>query len=315
VISVLGTIESSFNYIWRVTQPRSFWRQITDYLGVILLTPLLLLAGVAITSAAQVQAILQWILGIGYIGDATTRALTLSPIIINAAGIGVLYVVMPNRRPAWRPIVVSALVAGVAWQLLQWSYVSLQVGVARNDAIYGALAQLPVTLVWLYVSWTIVLGGAELAALLEFGAASWRTRRDAPDAQALALHLLLVAADAFQRGGPGVEPRAVALQLGVRIDAMQPVALELQKFGWLVPVEGQPERLVLGRAPATIELALLTRLVRGEWVPPRVEPRAGAALARLDARRPELWEGRTLADLLDSDEARPRSRHDARASG
>ena len=88
---------------------------------------------------------------------------------------------MPNRRPAWRPIVVSALIAGVAWQLVQWSYVSLQVGVARNDAIYGALAQLPVTLVWLYVSWAIVLGGAEIAALLEFGAAAWRTARTAPD--------------------------------------------------------------------------------------------------------------------------------------
>lgn len=315
VISVLGTIESSFNHIWRVTQPRGMWRQITDYLGVVLLTPLLLLAGVAITSASQVQAILQWILGINYVGPAATRVLTLSPIIVNAAGLGILYAVMPNRRPAWRPIVISALIAGIAWQIVQWSYLILQVGVARNDAIYGALAQLPVTLVWLYVSWTIVLGGAEIAALLEFGAEAWRTARDAPDAQAVALHLLLLAADEFERGGRGIEPRVVARQLGVRIDAVQPVAATLCELGWLVGIDGDPDRVVLARAPAVIELGEMAALTRGEWVPPHTDPRATAALARIEDKRPSLWGGATLADLMSATPALTRRadvRHRAR---
>jgi membrane protein len=298
VISVLGTIESSFNSIWRVTQPRSLWRQVTDYLGVVLLSPMLMLAGVALTSAAQVQTILQWILGISYIGDMARRVLSLTPILINAAGLGVLYAVMPNRRPAWKPIVVSALVAGILWQLVQWTYVRLQVGVARNDAIYGALAQLPVTLVWLYVSWVIVLVGAEIAAVLEFGVEARQSPRDVPDAQGIALHLLLLAGDDFARGGPGVEPRVVARRMGIRIDAMQPVAIALQELGWLVAIDAHPERLVLARAPATLELTGLTRLVRGEWVPPRIDPRAKAALARAESKRGELWEGRTLADVI-----------------
>jgi membrane protein len=297
VISVLGTIESSFNHIWRVTQPRSLWRQVTDYLGVVLLTPLLLLAGVAITSATQVQQIMHWVFADEYVGPLATRILSLSPIVINATAIGVLYAIMPNRRPVWRPIVISALIAGFAWQLVQWTYVSLQVGVARNDAIYGALAQLPVTLVWLYVSWLIILGGAEIAALLEYGAAAWRTARTEPDPQALALHLLLAAADQFANGGSGVEPRAVARDLAVRIDSLQPVTVALQELGWLAAIEAAPDRLVLTRAPQNIELRCLAGLERGDWVPPHTDPRAKAALVEIAEQRPDLWEGKTLADL------------------
>jgi membrane protein len=269
-----------------VTQPRNLWRQITDYLGVVMLTPMLLLAGVAITSAAQVQLILEWMFQVEFVGRAATQILTLSPIFINAAGIGVLYAVMPHRRPVWRPIMISALITGMAWQLVQLSYVNLQVGVARNDAIYGALAQLPVTLLWLYVSWVIILAGAEIAALLEFGSAAWRTARTEPDPQALALELLLEAGENF---------------------AMHPVTAVLQELGWLVAIEGQPDTLTLARDPETMELRALAELERGDWVPPHVDARVKAVLVEVTWKRPEQWGDRTLADLLGSAApARPR---------
>jgi membrane protein len=300
VVSVLGTIEASFNHIWRVAQHRSPWRKVSDYLGVVLLTPFLLLAAVAITSAGQVHQLVQWVLENGYLGGAALEALRLSPLFINAAGIGVLYAVMPNRRPAWGPLVVSALLAGCAWHLVQVEYVNLQVGVARNNAIYGALAQLPVTLVWLYLSWTIVLGGAEVAAVLEFGAAA-PTAAHAPDPQAVALHLLLRAADEFERGGHGVEPSAAARQLGADLATVQPVAAALQTLGWLVVVGPEPGRLVLARSPAGIELGGLAGLAGGGWLPPHCDPRARSALASIRAKQPELWSGRTLADVLRED--------------
>jgi membrane protein len=272
-----------------------------------MLTPMLLLAGVAITSAAQVQLILEWMFQVEFVGRAATQILTLSPIFINAAGIGVLYAVMPHRRPVWRPIMISALITGMAWQLVQLSYVNLQVGVARNDAIYGALAQLPVTLLWLYVSWVIILAGAEIAALLEFGSAAWRTARTEPDPQALALELLLEAGENFAHGRIGVEPRAVVRRLGIRIDAMHPVTAVLQELGWLVAIEGQPDTLTLARDPETMELRALAELERGDWVPPHVDARVKAVLVEVTWKRPEQWGDRTLADLLGSAApARPR---------
>lgn len=313
VVSVLGNIEASFNHIWRVAQQRGPWRKLSDYLGVVLLTPFLLLAAVAIMSAGQVKQLLQWVLENGYLGGAALEALRLSPLLINAAAIGVLYAVMPNRRPSWGPIVVSALLAGCAWHLVQWGYVSLQVGVVRNNAIYGALAQLPVTLVWLYLSWTVVLAGAEIASVLEFGPAASVAAGAAPDPQAVALHVLLCAADEFARGGQGIEPRAAARQLGVEIATVQSVAAALQKLGWLAAVEGEPRRFVLARAPASIELGGLASLAVGGSLPRRCDVRAQTALASVRAKAPELWRGLTLADIV-GEGVQPERRAEARGS-
>jgi membrane protein len=300
VVSVLGNIEASFNAIWRVGQQRPYWRKLTDYVGVVMLTPFLMLAGVAITSAGHASQLLQWVLDNGYLGPVAVQVVRLSPIVINAAGIGVLYAVMPNRRAAWGPIVIAALVAGAAWQLVQWSYVVLQVGVARNNAIYGALAQLPVTLVWLYVSWTIVLGGAELAALLEFGPQAVPAAGRPPDAQAIALHLLVRAADAFGAGRPAPDALATARELRVDLDTVGDAVTRLQSLGWLATVEGHPQRYVLARAPKSIDLEALSALADDGAIPPRCDRRAQTALHEVAAQGQALWHGRTLADVLKS---------------
>jgi membrane protein len=302
VVSVLGTIESSFNHIWRVNRQRTLWRQVTDYLGVVLLTPFLLLAAVAITSAGQVQQVLMWVVGKPYVGKAAMTALQLTPILINSVAIGVLYAVMPNRRPAWRPLFISAFVAGIAWHLVQWAYVSLQIGVAGNNAIYGALAQLPVTLVWLYVSWTIVLGGAELAAVLEFGIAS-RAGSGVPDPKAIALHLLVRGADEFVTSGQGIAELAEARVLAVELGVVTSIAAQLQQMGWLAALEGHPHRFLLARTPENIELSGLASLGSGTSIPPHCDPRACRAVEEIRTREPELWKGRTLADVLHMERA------------
>jgi len=301
VISVLGTIEASFNHIWRVTRQRTLWRQVTDYLGVVLLTPFLLLTGAALTSASRVHSILQWILANGYIGGAAVQMLKLSPIAINAVALGVLYAVMPNRRPAVQPIAISALIAGTLWYLVQWAYVSLQVGVANYNAVYGAVAQLPVTLVWLYVSWTIVLFGAEIAAVLELGTGARGAGVGVPDRQAIALHILVQAADAFAQGGKPVEPHTVSRQLALDLGTISSICSDLEALGWLAPVEGDTHRSILARAPEAIGLDGLNRFAPTAWIPPHCDPRACQAVEDVKARERALWSERTLADVLGTD--------------
>lgn len=297
VISVLGNIEASFNAIWRVAQHRHLWRKVIDYVGVVMLTPFLLLAATAITSAGQAQSLMQWVLDNGYLGGFAMRMLRLSPILINTAGIAVLYAVMPNRRAAWGPLLTGALFAGLAWHLAQVGYVSLQVGVARNNAIYGALAQLPVTLVWLYVSWAVVLAGAELAAVLELGEdASWTP--GAEREEAIALELLVRAGDAFAKGTGGIELAPVARALRTDLGAIQDVAAPLIGRGWLVPVEDKPGRYVLGCAPARIHLADLAGGSLVDHLPKRLDPRVRQALGTRAEDVTRLWAERTLADLL-----------------
>ena len=297
VISVLGNIEASLNVIWRVAQPRGLWRKVTDYVGVVMLTPFLLLAATTITSAGQAHSLMQWVLDNGYLGGFAVRMLRLSPIVINAAGIAVLYAVMPNRRPAWGPLLVGALFAGFAWHIAQLGYVSLQVGVARNNAIYGALAQLPVTLVWLYVSWAVVLAGAELATVLEFGEDAVQ-QPGAEREEAIALELLVRAGDAFAKGTGGVDLPVVASALRTDLGIIQEAAAPLIRRGWLVPVEERPGRYVLGCDATRIALGDLAGASLVDALPKRIDARVRRALGDRADDVSKIWAARTLADLL-----------------
>lgn len=297
VISLLGSIEGSLNSIWRVEKSRSLLRKATDYLSVVLLTPFLLLAAVAITSSLQEQTLLRWVLQTEFVGEAVLRSLQLAPMAINSLALMILYAVMPNRRPRLPAIFVGAALAGVAWQVVQWSYVSLQIGVARYNAIYGALSQLPVTLVWLYVSWLVVLAGAELAAVLEFGAEV--DEDGVVSRRAVALQVLLRAAECFRGTGGAVEPHALAEELTISPTTVREVCNLLSRAGCLAVLEGDERRFVLGRDPAVIQLGDVDAAIATPTVPPASDARVRTALATVQQQQNQLWHGCSLADLLD----------------
>ena len=305
VWSVLGSVESTLNDIWRVKHGRSWLRVTTDYLSVVLLTPLLLFTAVALTSSVQEQRILETILHTEYVGELLLRGLRLAPVVFNIMALAIIYAVMPNRRPNAKAIVLGAVVAGIAWNLTQWAYVAFQIGVSGYSAIYGAVAQLPITLAWIYVSWAIVLAGAELAAVFELGVKAATPVLPA-SRRAVALHVLVRAGERLKYGGEPIEPGAIASELGADADAVSEVILALVKEGWLVPVEGERPVYVLARDPASIELAKLPQAVVGEGIPANVHPQVCKILTEIGPQERAAWHGRTLADLLaESDEPAP----------
>ena len=297
VVSVLGGIEASFNHVWRVARNRSPWRKLTDYLSVILLTPFLMLAAGAMTSSMQADRVLQWLLQSAYLGPVAVTGLRLVPIAINVLAIGVLYAVMPNRRGSPAAIAVGALFAGVAWHLVQLGYIHFQIGMANYNAIYGALSQLPITLVWLYVSWTVILVGAEIAALFEFG---WdeAVASGSVSGAAVALHVLVRAAESFRDGGDGVESRRMARELDVGVGSVDAALHWLQAQRWLAAVEGGRSRFVLATEPERISLAALQDFAAALRAPRGCDARVRASLERMADERRAAVSGWTLADVL-----------------
>jgi len=207
--------------------------------------------------------------------------------------------VMPNRRPDLRSILVGAVVAGIAWQIVQSGYVALQIGVARANAIYGALAQLPVTLVWIYVSWTVVLAGAELAAVVEYGPEPDPEAARDVSRWAVALHVLVRAAERFRTGGGSVELGEVAQELDVSSDMVAEVVKKLCRAHTLVVVDDEEnESFVLAKDPATLELSVLADEF-GEARPPEgADGRVCTLLRGLEQERRRELAGRTLAELV-----------------
>jgi len=165
VIKVLGNIEEAFNHIWGVERPRTLARKATDYLSIMLTAPVLLILSSSATVFVTTQV--EFIAGkldlLGALRPALAFALRAAPFAIMWVLFAFLYVFIPNTRTRIGSCVFAGVLAGTAYQAAQWFYVTFQVGVAKQNAIYGSFAALPLFLVWLQLSWLIVLAGAEIA--------------------------------------------------------------------------------------------------------------------------------------------------------
>lgn len=162
VIKLLSSIENSFNEIWEIKKDRTWIRKITDYLSIMLTAPIFIILSGAITVGIKTR-----------MDNVFSSVSVLSPLefvmlkILAFAliwGMFVfLYMVLPNTKVNFRAAAMGGLIATIFFELLEWAYVSSQIGVASYNKIYGSFAALPLFLIWVQYSWFVVLFGAELA--------------------------------------------------------------------------------------------------------------------------------------------------------
>ncbi len=144
VISTMGTVEQALNTIFNVPQSRSYFRKFSDYLSVLFTVPFLIVAALGFTAVFSVRI------------SEFPFVTYLLPYFFVWAGFFFLFVFFPYTKVRYGPALIGSFVTAVLFQLAQWGYVRFQVGVANYRAIYGAMATLPIFLVWIYItSWTL----------------------------------------------------------------------------------------------------------------------------------------------------------------
>ena len=160
VYNLIDNIELSFNTIWQVKYPRTMFRQITDYFSMMLLFPILIVVsgGLTIFMTTYLKEMENFLL----LAPVIKFFIRLIPyMLIWGMFIG-MYVFIPNTKVrlshAWFP----GILAGSAFQAFQYIYVNSQIWISNYNAIYGSFAALPMFLLWLQISWTICLFGAQL---------------------------------------------------------------------------------------------------------------------------------------------------------
>jgi len=202
-ISALGTMEHVFNQIWGIRRSRSLLRKFTDYLSVVIVCPLLLVAAMAITTALSSNALLERLSHIGYVNEAAARVLKWAPYLSVWVALAFLYLFLPNTRVKLRCALIGGFVAGIVWQFAFWGYAKCQAVMTNYSLVYSTLAALPIFLSWLYLSWLIVLFGAEVAAAYQNVEAYSRariTRRISPaERLRIGLNLVLAICARFRR--------------------------------------------------------------------------------------------------------------------
>lgn len=158
LISLLGSVEESFNRIWRLKAGRPFWRKITDYTAILLILPVLMICagGMTLLVSTTISSLLpvdisqlSWLFDIG--------SILLTWLFFAGA-----YMLIPDTRVRFVNAFGAGIFAGSAFQILQWLFVTGQMYVARYNAIYGSFSFLPLLLVWLQLEWMVTLAGALL---------------------------------------------------------------------------------------------------------------------------------------------------------
>lgn len=165
VIKVLGNIESSFNEIWSVNKERTIVRKVSDYLTIMLLAPVFIIISSSATAqiSIYIQKMADSIPWVNSFSGIISLGLNLLPYSLIWLAFAFLYIVLPNTKVSFKSAFLGGVIAGIIFQLVQFIYFKFQIGVSSYNAIYGSFAAVPLFLIWMQTSWTIVLLGAEIA--------------------------------------------------------------------------------------------------------------------------------------------------------
>ena len=160
--NLISSVEDTFNDIWQIQKSRPWYRKISDYLALFLVLPVLMTAssGLSIFMSTLQNSFLGQYL---FFTPLVELFLHIAPYIITTLAFTGLYVSLPNTKVRFVNGLVAGFIAGCAFQLFQFIYISGQIWVSKYNAIYGSFAALPLLLLWLQLSWLICLFGAELS--------------------------------------------------------------------------------------------------------------------------------------------------------
>jgi membrane protein len=309
-VSTVTTVESAFNAIWDHAPARTLGRRITDYFGVMVVAPVLLAVAVSLTAAVQSNAAYGLLMQTWGVGAAARAALPYAAWVAVCVLVAFLYVFVPNTRVRLLPATIGGVLAGSIWQLTHWAYLRFQIGLQGYNAVYGTLAQLPLLMVWMYLSWVIVLLGAETAWAIQTVAVYSRERRAASKSgqtfrEWIALAITVELAQAAEERTDAPTTEDLSQRFDVPLRTIRDIVMALCQCR-IAHTTGSPkECCYLSLAPERIAVTRVLEAVRGTLPPAEAHSisaesavRARELLEEMIGAAKDSFGGRTLRDVV-----------------
>ncbi|MCC7462134.1 MAG: YihY/virulence factor BrkB family protein [Gammaproteobacteria bacterium] len=313
LLGTLKKVEDSLNYVWHVEQPRNFARRIAEYLGMLVVGPLLVVAVIGMTQLALTGRSAELLAHLPLASQLLRLALSLLPYAIITALFAFIYAFIPNTRVRLHAALIGGLAAGILWALTGRMFAMLVVTTARLTIVYAGFAIIVATFLWTYLSWLILLLGAQLSfyvqnpSYLRLGL--HELRMSGEESERLALALMYLVAEAHENGTTRPDVNTLALRLGLPGIAVARTCAALESAGLIVTTEdGQ---LLPGRGLAAIRIGTVMdvarRHVHGLPHAAQAAPAPVEALCRdIDRAWRAACAERTLQQMLDEGADRSR---------
>jgi len=308
-ISMVQKVEESFNYVWYVSKPRSFARRFSEYFFVLLIGPILMVTALGMLTSIKSNAFVQMILTYESLGPIFVVASKFTPYLLITGVFTFLYMYMPNTKVKFKSALVGGLAGGFLWASAGAFFATFILYASRTQLIYSGFAVAITTLIWLYLSWLILLIGAQLAfyfqqpAFLRIGRREPRLSNSMRER--LALNVMYLVGKAFRDPDATTSIREISQQLSMPSIALAPVTDALEGAALLITTEN--EELLPGREMSRIPLNDILAVVRtkgetGSYRDPAWTAEIDALGAEMDGALARVTAEKTLSDLLDGAE-------------
>ncbi len=265
-ISLMQKIEESLNFVWHISRPRGLGERFSRYLSVLMVGPILVFSALGLTGTMMNIDAVRALSAVPLLGDALQTASRLVPYLLVIAAFTFVYLFIPNTRVRFWPALIGGAVGGVVWQTAGWLFATFVASSGQYAAIYSGFAILILFMIWLYVSWLVLLFGASVAFYVQHPEylylSAGEPRLSHRVRERLALSVMNLVTQRFIQGErPHTMPDFVRL-LAVPMHVLERVMSALEGRQLLSPSGDDPPLYLLARDPAAISLAEVMAAVR-----------------------------------------------------
>ncbi len=241
-VMMLSNVERTFNELWGVPQQRTISRKISNYISVLFLGPFLMVLSTAMIASFSSNTVVAALTEYEIFEQFFILFSRIIPHATLWVAFTVMYILMPNTRVKFVPALVAGIICGSIWEGAFRIYTDFNIGVAKYNTIYGTFAVLPIFIIWLYISWLIVLIGAQLSYAIQ-NVRSYQQEVNVYDVaydqkEEMALNIMLKISAMFHHGMAqmGVEELSNALAVPVRL--VREITRKLCDRGLLLEIFG-----------------------------------------------------------------------------
>jgi len=233
-IMLMLTIDRSFNTIWRVKRPRPLIQRVLIFWSVLTVGPLLVGGSLSLTSWLLTQS-----MGLGkQAPELTIAALKLVPLVLTSVAFGFLYRTVPNRQVTVLDAAVGGIIAAFAFETMKIGFGHFLAEIATYKLVYGTFASLPIFLMWIYLSWVVVVFAAVITAVLPYWRSGGVLLKQPPGAQFVeAVEILKLLYRAY---GDGRVLNLQQLRMALKLSWEDAEAIldKLVAAGWVAKLQG-----------------------------------------------------------------------------
>ncbi len=308
VLSTIQKIEGSFNFVWRVDRPRSLARRFTEYLSLMIIGPILLAVALGLLGSALHSSAAQWLGSSAHLGWLVDGVGRLLPYAIVTLVFTFMYAYIPNTHVEFRAALIGGVSAGIIWALVGQLFTAFIVYSSQMMAVYTGFAIVLTTLIWVYLSWLILLIGAELAFYVQFPQYLPHGRESialtGSMREQLGLSVMYLIARDYRDGVTHWNAVRLAAELDIPGASLAPVLASLERAGLIVATER--EHFLPGRDPENIRISSVIEAVRvpqsGRLAPAgRAAAPAARGMGEIEAALARSLGDRSLKELIASE--------------